>query len=152
MRKFLFLFLVILAPGLPAAMIAGTFPMGRAKARPLEEGAALALAASPAVPGRPGPEYSIQAIRYASADDEVAGLVMGAPKGEKINIAMVVWLIRGGGHNILFDSGYHRETICFPKRRCGFKRRNTGITRARLGSSGGIMAVSIRKTSSNWSN
>jgi glyoxylase-like metal-dependent hydrolase (beta-lactamase superfamily II) len=59
----------------------------------------------------PGPEYSIQAIRYATAEDEVAGLVMGAPKGEKINIAMVVWLIRGGGRNILFDSGYHRDTF-----------------------------------------
>jgi glyoxylase-like metal-dependent hydrolase (beta-lactamase superfamily II) len=58
-----------------------------------------------------GPEYSIQAIRYASAEDEVAGLVMGAPKGGKINIAMVVWLIRGGGRNILFDSGYHRDTF-----------------------------------------
>ncbi|HEX8836833.1 MAG TPA: N-acyl homoserine lactonase family protein [Candidatus Acidoferrum sp.] len=57
------------------------------------------------------PEYSIQAIRYASAPGEVAGLVMGAPKGEKISIAMVVWLIRGGGHNILFDSGYHRDTF-----------------------------------------
>ena len=57
------------------------------------------------------PEYSIQAIRYASAEGEVAGLVMGAPKGEKISIAMVVWLIRGGGHNILFDSGYHRDTF-----------------------------------------
>jgi glyoxylase-like metal-dependent hydrolase (beta-lactamase superfamily II) len=59
----------------------------------------------------PAPNYSIEAIRYASAEDEVAGLVMGAPKGEKINIAMVVWLIRGGGHNILFDSGYHRDTF-----------------------------------------
>jgi glyoxylase-like metal-dependent hydrolase (beta-lactamase superfamily II) len=58
-----------------------------------------------------GPDYSIQAIRYASAEDEVAGLVMGAPKGEKIEIAMVVWLIRGGGRNILFDSGYHRDTF-----------------------------------------
>jgi len=57
------------------------------------------------------PNYSIQAIRYATAEDEVAGLVMGAPKGEKIEIAMVIWLIRGGGHNILFDSGYHRETF-----------------------------------------
>jgi glyoxylase-like metal-dependent hydrolase (beta-lactamase superfamily II) len=56
-------------------------------------------------------EYSIQAIRYASAEDEVAGLVMGAPKGEKINIAMVIWLIRGRGRNILFDSGYHRDTF-----------------------------------------
>src|SRR5437899_546956 len=57
------------------------------------------------------PEYTIQAIRYASAEDEVAGLLMGAPKGEKIAIAMVVWLIRGGGRNILFDSGYHRDTF-----------------------------------------
>jgi glyoxylase-like metal-dependent hydrolase (beta-lactamase superfamily II) len=57
------------------------------------------------------PDYSIQAIRYASAEDEVAGLVMGAPKGEKIKIAMVIWLIRGDGHNILFDSGYHRDTF-----------------------------------------
>lgn len=63
------------------------------------------------VPVVRSPEYSIQAIRYASAEGEVAGLVMGAPKGEKISIAMVVWLIRGGGHNILFDSGYHRDTF-----------------------------------------
>ena len=57
------------------------------------------------------PEYSIQAIRYASSEDEVSDLVMGAPNGEKIAIAMVVWLIRGGGRNILFDSGYHRDTF-----------------------------------------
>jgi glyoxylase-like metal-dependent hydrolase (beta-lactamase superfamily II) len=57
------------------------------------------------------PNYSIQAIRYATADGEVDGLVMGAPKGERITLAMVVWLIRGGGHNILFDSGYHRDTF-----------------------------------------
>src|SRR5712691_11041860 len=55
------------------------------------------------------PEYSIQAIRYASAVNEpVAALVMGAPKDEKIEIAMVFWLIRGG-HSILFYSGFHRE-------------------------------------------
>ncbi|MGZ6989135.1 MAG: N-acyl homoserine lactonase family protein [Thermoanaerobaculia bacterium] len=62
-------------------------------------------AASPA-----GPDYSIQAIRYASAvNTPVAALVMGAPKDEKVDIAMVIWLIRGGGRNILFDSGFHRE-------------------------------------------
>ena len=58
----------------------------------------------------PTPEYSIQAIRYASSEDDVANLVMGGPH-EKINIAMVIWLIGGGGHNILFDSGYHRDTF-----------------------------------------
>ena len=57
------------------------------------------------------PEYTIQAIRYASSPGfPVAALVMGAPKEEKIDIAMVVWLIRGGGRNILFDTGFHRES------------------------------------------
>jgi glyoxylase-like metal-dependent hydrolase (beta-lactamase superfamily II) len=56
------------------------------------------------------PEYSIQAIRYAAAEDDVADLVMGAPH-EKMNLAMVIWLIRGEGRNILFDSGYHRDTF-----------------------------------------
>jgi len=56
------------------------------------------------------PDYSIQAIRYGTiANFPVASLVMGAPKDEKTDIAMVVWLIRGGGHNVLFDSGFHRE-------------------------------------------
>ena len=57
------------------------------------------------------PDYSIQAIRYASGEAEVADLVMGGPAGEKINIAMIIWLVRGGGRNILFDSGYHRDTF-----------------------------------------
>lgn len=57
------------------------------------------------------PEYSIQVIRYATSPGfPVAGLVIGAPAGEKVDIAMVVWLIRGGGRNILFDSGFHRES------------------------------------------
>lgn len=56
------------------------------------------------------PEYSIQAIRYASAEDDVSELVVGAPQ-QKIMIAMVIWLVRGGGHNILLDSGYHRDTF-----------------------------------------
>ena len=65
------------------------------------------------VPGRTAessPEYSIDAIRYGTVRDfPLAGLVMGAPKDEKIDIAMVVWLVRGGGHTILFDSGFHRQ-------------------------------------------
>jgi glyoxylase-like metal-dependent hydrolase (beta-lactamase superfamily II) len=57
-----------------------------------------------------GPEYSIQAIRYAnSPGDSVADLVMGAAKDENIDTIFAIWLIRGGGRNILFDSGFHRE-------------------------------------------
>jgi glyoxylase-like metal-dependent hydrolase (beta-lactamase superfamily II) len=56
------------------------------------------------------PEYSIVAIRIAdSPGDRVAEMVMGAPQDEKIDSIYAVWLIRGGGRNILFDSGFHRE-------------------------------------------
>jgi glyoxylase-like metal-dependent hydrolase (beta-lactamase superfamily II) len=57
------------------------------------------------------PEYSIEAIRYATSPGvPVAELVVNGPKDQKVDIAMVVWLIRGGGRTILFDSGFHRDT------------------------------------------
>jgi len=63
------------------------------------------LAAPPAAP-----EYSIEAIRYGTIRDfPVSELVIGAPEAEKVDIAMVVWLVRGSGRNVLFDSGFHRE-------------------------------------------
>ena len=61
-------------------------------------------------PTSSSPEYSIQAIRYAdSPGDSLSDLVMGAPKEEKLDTIYAFWLIRGGGRNILFDSGFHRE-------------------------------------------
>src|SRR5258706_1826455 len=63
-----------------------------------------------AAPSESTPEYTIDAIRYATIPNfPLSGLVMGAPQSEKIDIAMVVWLVRGGGHTILFDSGFHRQ-------------------------------------------
>lgn len=56
------------------------------------------------------PNYSIDAIRYATVPKfPLDGLVMGAPKDQTIDIAMVFWLIRGGGRTILFDTGAHRQ-------------------------------------------
>ena len=56
------------------------------------------------------PAYSIDAIRYATIPNfPMSGLMPGSPADQKIDIAMVVWLIRGGGHTILFDSGFHRQ-------------------------------------------
>jgi glyoxylase-like metal-dependent hydrolase (beta-lactamase superfamily II) len=71
---------------------------------PLLFQAAIAISATP--------EYSIQAIRYATSPNvPVSELVVDGPKDQKIDIAMVVWLVRGGGHTILFDSGFHRDTF-----------------------------------------
>jgi glyoxylase-like metal-dependent hydrolase (beta-lactamase superfamily II) len=55
------------------------------------------------------PEYSIRAIRYATVHDfPLSDLVMGSPGDKKVDVAMIIWLIQGGGHTILFDSGFHR--------------------------------------------
>ncbi len=59
---------------------------------------------------QPKPQYEIWAIRYATIPDfAVNQLVAGAEAGRKLDIAMLVWLVRGGGHNILVDSGFYRE-------------------------------------------
>ena len=61
----------------------------------------------------PTPDYTIQAIRYGTIRAfPVSALVIGAPKDEKVDIAMVVWLVRDknrGGRSVLFDTGFHRE-------------------------------------------
>jgi glyoxylase-like metal-dependent hydrolase (beta-lactamase superfamily II) len=70
-----------------------------------------ALFVATLLPPPTAPNYSIQAIRYSTAPNvPVDELVVGGPKDQKVDIAMVVWLIRGGGHTILFDSGFHRDT------------------------------------------
>jgi glyoxylase-like metal-dependent hydrolase (beta-lactamase superfamily II) len=56
------------------------------------------------------PNYTIRAIRYANlAQFPLSELVIGAPKDQNIDIAMVFWLIKDGGRTILFDSGCHRK-------------------------------------------
>src|SRR5215472_10085170 len=74
---------------------------------------ATAFVAIPAIAlaqNEPKPQYEIYAIRYATIPDfPVAGLVKGADPARKLDIAMIVWLIRGNGRNILVDSGFYRE-------------------------------------------
>ena len=68
--------------------------------------AALVLSAS----AQPKPQYEIYAVRYATIPGfAVSGLVAGAAAGRKLDIAMMVWLLRGGGRNILVDSGFYRD-------------------------------------------
>jgi glyoxylase-like metal-dependent hydrolase (beta-lactamase superfamily II) len=63
-----------------------------------------ARAAPPAAP-----VYEIEAIRYATIPGfPLSGLVAGADPSRKIDIAMIYWLVRGGGHVILVDSGFYR--------------------------------------------
>ena len=56
------------------------------------------------------PVYEVYAIRYATLPDfPVADLVSGADKSRKLDLAMMIWLVRGGGHTVLVDSGFYHE-------------------------------------------
>lgn len=73
-------------------------------------GALLATSPYSATSQSAPPAYSIGAIHYGTVQNyPLSGMVMGAPADQKIDLAMVFWLIRGGGHTILFDSGFHRQ-------------------------------------------
>lgn len=66
--------------------------------------------------GQAAREYTIEAIRFGTIPQfRVAALVVGANADERTDLAVVVWLIRGGGRTILFDSGYHRQTPGFDR-------------------------------------
>src|SRR6201995_5489745 len=62
--------------------------------------AAPVATASPAATQHSVPNYEIYAIRYASIPDfPVNALIADADPARKFNIAMTIWLVRGGGHN-----------------------------------------------------
>jgi glyoxylase-like metal-dependent hydrolase (beta-lactamase superfamily II) len=59
---------------------------------------------------RTRPLYEVYAVRYATIPDfRVAQLVKGADSARKLDIAMMVWLIKGDGRIVLVDSGFYRE-------------------------------------------
>ncbi|MBI4474941.1 MAG: N-acyl homoserine lactonase family protein [Acidobacteria bacterium] len=63
-------------------------------------------------------EYTIEAIRFGTLPNVRATVLLpvGANPEERLDIAVVIWLIRGNGKNILFDTGYHRQTPGFTER------------------------------------
>lgn len=53
--------------------------------------------------------YEVDAIRFATIPAfRVSALVQGADTARRTDIAMSVWLLRGGGRTVLVDAGFHR--------------------------------------------
>jgi glyoxylase-like metal-dependent hydrolase (beta-lactamase superfamily II) len=54
--------------------------------------------------------YEVQAVRYATLPGfPVRGLVAGADSARRMDIAMMVWVLRGEGRVVLVDAGFYRE-------------------------------------------
>lgn len=74
------------------------------------------------------PQYEIFAVKYATIPDfRVSGLVAGADKDRKLDIAMMVWLVRGNGRTILVDSGFYREQFFRQWKVSGFVKPSEAI-------------------------
>src|SRR5437899_1611191 len=71
---------------------------------------ALTLVAVPRTHGE-ADKYDVYAVRFATiAGFPVSSLVAGADRSRKLDIAMMVWLLKGAdGRIALVDSGFHRE-------------------------------------------
>jgi glyoxylase-like metal-dependent hydrolase (beta-lactamase superfamily II) len=56
-------------------------------------------------------KYEIYAVRFATlANFPVSSLVAGADRSRRMDIAMMIWVLKGGdGRVALVDSGFHRE-------------------------------------------
>jgi glyoxylase-like metal-dependent hydrolase (beta-lactamase superfamily II) len=92
----------------------------------------LALAAAAAW-GQAKPQYEVFAVKYAVIPDfRVSGLVAGADKDRKMDIAMMVWLVRGNGHTILVDSGFYREQFFRQWKVTDFVKPSEAIARVGL--------------------
>ena len=83
-----------------------------------------------AVP-QPAPQYEVYAIRFASIPFRVAGLVAGADTSRRLDIAMMVWLLKGSnGRNVLVDAGFYREAFVSRWRPEDFTKPSDAVAKA----------------------
>lgn len=73
-------------------------------------GGIVAALAGTAMTRTTAPTYDVYAVRYASIPFRVAALIAGADTSRRLDIAMMVWLLKGSdGRNVLVDAGFHRD-------------------------------------------
>lgn len=95
--------------------------------------AAIAAGSIASVSAQSKPNYEIYAIRYATLKDfAVAGLVAGADPARKMDIAMMVWLVKGDGRNVLVDAGFYRDQFMRRWHPVDFVKPSDALTRAGL--------------------
>ncbi|HEV2722932.1 MAG TPA: N-acyl homoserine lactonase family protein [Thermoanaerobaculia bacterium] len=105
---------------------------------------ALLLLSTPAL----AQPYDVFAVRYATIPDfAVAGLVQGAELGRKMDIAMMVWLVRGGGHTVVVDSGFYRPQFFKSWKVKDFVRPDEAVARAGVKAAG---VTDVILTHAHW--
>ena len=78
------------------------------------------------------PTWDIVAIRYATLPNfRISGLIAGADSSRRLDIAMMVWLLRGvDGRNVLIDAGFQRADLIAKWKPTGYIRPDSAVLRA----------------------
>jgi glyoxylase-like metal-dependent hydrolase (beta-lactamase superfamily II) len=77
------------------------------------------------------PNYEVYAIRYGTLKAfSVAGLVAGADRSRKEDIALMFWLVKGGDRNILVDCGFYRDQFMRQWQPADYEKPSVAIERA----------------------
>ncbi|MGE0443428.1 MAG: N-acyl homoserine lactonase family protein [Gemmatimonadales bacterium] len=92
--------------------------------------AAVLIAGTAPVPPVPGPSYEIYAIQYGELSGfPASGLILGADTARKLDLSMMVWLLRGEGRTILVDAGFYRERFLAAWKVRNFVRPSEAVAR-----------------------
>ena len=81
--------------------------------------------------GPASPAWEVYAIRYASIPFRVSGLIDGADTSRRMDIAMMVWLLKGpDGRNVLVDAGFYRDSLVNRWKPSDFAKPSDAVARA----------------------
>ena len=93
-------------------------------------GIAIGCASVPRVPPAAG-VYEVYAIRYATVPSfPVSALVAGTDTSRRLDIAMMVWLLKSNGRNVLVDAGFHRPDLIQRWKPANYVEPSAAVTRA----------------------
>jgi len=89
----------------------------------------LVSASVPVAARHTAPTYEVYAIRFATVKSfPVSGLVAGADAKRQLDIAMMVWLLKGSdGRNVLVDAGFYRPKFVDQPRVRDYKRPSDAL-------------------------
>ena len=78
----------------------------------------------------PAPQWEVYAIRYASLPFRVSGLIAGADTSRRLDIAMMVWLLKGpNNRNVLVDAGFYRDAFVNRWQPANFMKPSDAVAR-----------------------
>lgn len=77
------------------------------------------------------PQWEVYAVRYASLPFRVSGLIAGADTSRRLDIALMVWLLKGpNGRNVLVDAGFYREPFMARWKPVDFAKPSDAVAKA----------------------